>query len=129
MLALAAALLVAAVVWLLLSRRKEETPELAVESSEPEAAPSLSAGFARAPDATSVARALLDEVVAVLEVEFAAVMLISHNRKEATGLVARMDGEDTDWFRSVRIDLEHEPSAVASAAFEAAPLTIFEVES
>ena len=30
---------------------------------------------------------------------------------------------------SVRIDLEHEPSAVASAAFEAAPLTIFDVES
>ena len=89
MLALAVALLVAAVVWLLLSRRKEETPELAEEPPEPEAAPSLSAGFARAQDATSVARALLDEVVAVLEVEFAAVMLIGHNRKEATGLVAR----------------------------------------
>ena len=40
-----------------------------------------------------------------------------------------MDGEDADWFRSVRIDLEHEPSAVASAAFEAAPLGIFDVES
>ena len=129
MLALAVALLVAAVVWLLLSRRKEETPELAEEPPEPEAAPSLSAGFARAQDATSVARALLDEVVALLEVEFAAVMLISDDRKEATGLVARMDGEDAGWFRSVRIDLEHEPSAVASAAFEAAPLTIFEVES
>ncbi|MGH3063047.1 MAG: GAF domain-containing protein, partial [Gaiellaceae bacterium] len=129
MLALAGALLVAAVVWLFLSRRKEETPELADEPPEPEAAPSLSVGFAPAQDATSVARGLLDEVVAVLEVEFAAVMLISDNRKEATGLVARMDGEDADWFRSVRIDLEHEPSAVASAVFEAAPLTIFEVES
>ncbi len=46
-------------------------------------------------------------------------MLISDDRKEATGLVARMDGEDADWFPSVRIDLEHEPSAVASAVFEA----------
>jgi PAS domain S-box-containing protein len=129
MLALAGAFLVAAVVFLLVSKRKEETPEPADEQPEPEAAPSLSAGFARAQDTTSVARALLDEVVALLEVEFAAVMLISDDRKEATGVVARMDGEDADWFRSVRIDLEQEPSAVASAAFEAAPLTIFDVES
>jgi GAF domain-containing protein len=128
MLALAGAFLVAGVVFLLVSKRKEETPEPDDEQPEPEA-PSLAAGLARAQDATSVARALVDEVVALLEVEFAAVMLISDDRKEATGLVARMDGEDADWVRSVQIDLEHEPSAVASAAFEAAPLTIFEVES
>ena len=129
MLALAGALLVAAVVFLLVSKKKDETPEAAEEQLEPEAASSLSVGFARAQDTTSVARALLDEVVALLEVEVAAVMLISDDRKEATGLVARMDGQDADWFPSVRIDLEHEPSAVASAVFEAAPLTIFDVES
>src|SRR5829696_2506251 len=121
MLALAGAFLVAGVVFLLVSKKKEETPEPADQQREPEA-PSLAAGLARAQDATSVARALV-------EVEFAAVMLISDDRKEATGLVARMDGEDADWVRSVQIDLEHEPSAVASAAFEAAPLTIFDVES
>ena len=130
MLALAGALLIAAVVLLLLSRgRKEEPEEIVDEPVEAEPAPSLSAGFARAQDATSVARALVDEVVTLLEVEFAAVMLISDDRKEATGLVARMDGEDVGWFRSTRIDLEHEASAVASAVFEAAPLTIFDVES
>ncbi|NDU79064.1 hypothetical protein GWI34_41765, partial [Actinomadura sp. DSM 109109] len=98
MLALAGAFLVAAVVFVLVSRRKEETPEAAEEQPEPEAASSLSAGFARAQDTTSVARALLDEVVTLLEVEVAAVMLIGDDRKEATGLVARMDGEDADWF-------------------------------
>jgi PAS domain S-box-containing protein len=67
--------------------------------------------------------------VALLEVEFAAVALISDDGKEASGLVARVDGEDAGWFPSIRIDLENEPSAIASAAFEASPLTIFDVES
>jgi hypothetical protein len=35
----------------------------------------------------------------------------------------------TDWWKSVTIDLENEPSGVASCAFEAAPLTIYDVES
>ena len=137
MLALAGVLLVAAVVLLRVSRgRKRDAPA----SSEPEhpepQAPSgdgpgtsLSPGFARVPDAQSVGRTLLDEAVALLEVEFAAVALISEDRKEATGLVARQDGADAGWWRSVRIDLENEPSAVASAVFEASPLTIFDVES
>jgi PAS domain S-box-containing protein len=133
MLALAGLLLVAAVVLLRGSRgRKRHTPAAARATTPgPNDVPgaSLSAGFARAPDAASVARTLLDEVVALLEVEFAAVALISDDGKEASGLVARVDGEDAGWFPSIRIDLENEPSAIASAAFEASPLTIFDVES
>ncbi len=137
MLALAGGLLIAAVVLLRVTRgRKRDKPEPASAPAEPAPQPelggqgtSLSAGFARAQDAPSVARTLLDEVVALLDVEFAAVAQISDDRKQATGLVARVDGEDAGWWRSVRIDLEHEPSAVASAVFEASPLTIFDVES
>ena len=137
LLALAAALFVAGVVLLLAFRRRRREPETAEPESRPDEPPardpvapaSFAAGLARAPDASSVARKLLDEVVAVLGVEFAAVALISEDRKEAIGLVARSNGSDLDWWRSVRIDLEHEPSAIASAAFEATPLTIFDVES
>ncbi len=141
LLALAAALFVAAVLLLAAYRRRnggkpapfEESdgPALSSRPAEDrtEAPASLSAGFARASDASSVARTLLDEVVALLGVEFAAVALIGEDGKEATGLVARADGEDVAWWRSLRIDLEHEPSAIASAAFEVTPLTIFDVES
>jgi PAS domain S-box-containing protein len=146
LLALAAALFVVAVLLLAAYRRRHagepaagaehppdepapatRPPTSRVERAEPAA--SLSVGLARASDTSSVARALLDEVVALLGVEFAAVALIGEDRKEATGLVARANGEDLAWWRSVRIDLEHEPSAIASAAFEASPLTIFDVES
>jgi PAS domain S-box-containing protein len=133
LLALAAALLVAAVGLLLGYRRRvpAETPapaepEPAETADEPT---SLSAGLARAPNAKAVARTLLDEVVELLGVELAAVALISEDKKEASGLVAVNDGSDVGWWPSVRIDLENEPSAVGSAVFEAAPLTIFDVES
>lgn len=137
LLALAVGLLVAAVVLLFRYRRREAEPdaEPSPAAGPPPAPPPagestpLSASFARAPDADAVARTLLDQVEELLAVEFAAVALISEDKKEATGLVARSAGEELGWWRSVQIDLEHEPSAIASAAFEAAPLTIFDVES
>jgi len=142
LLAFAAALFVAAVLLLAAYRRRNASTPAPSEEPEEEPAPSshaapeamevpasVSAGFASASDATSVARTLLDEVVALLDVEFAAVALIDKDGKQATGLVARADGKDAAWWRSVRIDLEHEPSAIASAVFEASPLTIFDVES
>ena len=146
LLALAAAIFVVAVVLLVAYRRRRgrgdqaptSTPEGAAEQSPPrrrrssaadEPAHSLSAGLARAPDATSVARTLLEEVVQLLGVEFAALAVIGEDAKEATGLLARANGEDVGWWRAVRIDLEHEPSAIASAAYEATPLTIFDVET
>jgi PAS domain S-box-containing protein len=67
--------------------------------------------------------------VTLLKVEFAALALISEDGKEARGLYARGEEGDADWWPSVTIDLEHEPSAIASAVFEAAPLTIYDVES
>lgn len=90
---------------------------------------SLSTSLSHAEDQESIARVLLHEVVTLLRVQFAAVALISDDGKEATGLYARGEGADVDWWSSVRIDLENEPSAIASSVFEAAPLTIYDVES
>ena len=140
LLALAAALLIAAVVLLAVYRRRnsarretdaaaDQVPDEPPPVSSSPAASSPSVGFARASDVGAVAARLLDEVVELLGVEFVAVALISEDRKEATGLLARSNGEDAAWWRSIRIDLEHEPSAIASSAFEATPLTIFDVES
>ncbi|HVD25900.1 MAG TPA: GAF domain-containing protein [Gaiellaceae bacterium] len=137
LLGVAAAIFAVAVVLLIVYRRRtpDDSPALA-DAEEPERpAPgrldvaSLSAGLARADDPESIARVLLDEVVALLKADFAAVMLISEDGKEATGLHARDRSGDVDWWPTIRIDLEHDASAVASAAFEAAPVAIYDVES
>ena len=147
LLALAGAIFIAAAALLLLYRRRagrgapQPAPEPARQPEpEPrarsEAAPerldsvtSLSTSLSHAEDQVAIARALLHEVVSLLQVEFAALALISDDAKEATGLYACGEGADVDWWTSVRVDLENEPSVVASAVFEAAPITIYDVES
>jgi PAS domain S-box-containing protein len=144
LMALAAAVLVGALLVLLLPRRRRRERAAPVagsrESEEPakDSAPtsarlgpvaSLSSDLARAGDAEAIARVLLNEVVSVLKTEFAALALISENGKEASGLFAIGEGMDVTWWTSMHLDLENEPSGIASVAFEAAPLTIYDVES
>jgi hypothetical protein len=38
-------------------------------------------------------------------------------------------GEDLDWWRELRLDLEREPSGIASAVFEATALTVYDTEA
>ena len=90
---------------------------------------SLSMSLAHAEDPEAIARVLLHEVVRLLRIQFAALALISEDGKEATGLYARGEGADVDWWTSVRIDLEHDPSGIASSVFEAASVAIYDVES
>jgi PAS domain S-box-containing protein len=143
LLALGAALFASAVALLILSRRRAVAPESTPdEETQPEGSSdppptgdrlgpvtSLSTGLSHAQDAESIARVLVDEVVTLLKTELAAVALLSEDGTEAIGLYARLEGVDLDWWKSTRLDLEKEPSAIASAAFEAAPLTIYDVES
>jgi PAS domain S-box-containing protein len=89
----------------------------------------LSTSLSQAEDPESIARVLADEVVALLEVEFSALALINEDGKEAMGVYARGEGGEVEWWAALRVDLENEPSAIASCVFEAAPLTIYDVES
>ena len=75
----------------------------------------------------AAARVLLDQVGSLFGVEFTALALISEDAREATGFLARRDGSDVDWWREVTLDLEREPSGIASAVFEAAPVAIYDV--
>ena len=38
----------------------------------------------------------------------------------------RIRSADLDWWRDLRLDLEHEPSGIASAGFEAASLAVYD---
>jgi len=85
--------------------------------------------LARSGDVEGVARTLLDELAALFDVGFAGLSLVSDDRREASGYLARSLGEDVDWWRDLRIDLEQEPSGIASAVFEATALTVYDTGS
>jgi PAS domain S-box-containing protein len=108
--------------------RRRRRPEGGNEpASPPDADKTLADALLRAPDVHAAGLLLIEEVVARLGVDFAAVALISDDRRRASGLVGVLDGEEADWWREVTIDFEREPSAVATAAFEAAPIFVYDV--
>src|SRR5829696_4841943 len=92
-----------------------------------DAVASLSASLSQADRPDAIARVLVHEVLSLLGFDFAALVAISDDGKEARGLYARGDGRDADWWSSLTLELENEPSAIASTVFEAAPLTIYDV--
>ena len=110
-------------------------PEPASEPAEPVAGfdrqlteiASLSGALARARDQDAVARTLLEACLALLDVDFAAVALISEDGEHARGLQALARGVDTSWWPDVTLDFENEPSAIASAVFEGGPVVVHDV--
>jgi two-component system, OmpR family, phosphate regulon sensor histidine kinase PhoR len=87
---------------------------------------SISAALSRTSDAESIARVLLDEIASLFSVEFVGLALVDEGRNEASGLLARRDGEDFDFWSGLRFDLRREPSGIASAVFDVAPVTVYD---
>jgi PAS domain S-box-containing protein len=85
--------------------------------------------LSRSADVEGVARTLLDELAELFDVGFAALTFVSDDGREAAGYLARSDGEDLPWWASVRVDLEREPSGIASAVFEAQAFTVYDAKS
>ncbi len=88
----------------------------------------ISAALAGAVDAESVARVLLDEIASLFSVEF--VGLVAGRRSAERGDRACSPGgtgEDFDFWRGLRFDLRREPSGVASAVFDVAPVTVYDI--
>ena len=85
--------------------------------------------LARTADVEGVARTLLDELTELFDLGFAALTFVSDDAREASGYLARSGGQDVDWWRELQLDLEREPSGVASAVFEATALTVYDTQS
>jgi PAS domain S-box-containing protein len=108
-------------------RESDELQKLAsARERELEAVAAISDALARTNDTEAVARVLLDEVASVLGIEFTALALIDEEAGQARGLLARDEGRDVDWWRQIRLDLRNEPSGIASAYFQAAPVIVFD---
>jgi PAS domain S-box-containing protein len=85
--------------------------------------------LARTADVEGVARTLLDELAELFDVGFVALTFVSDDGREAVGYLARCAGEDIDWWPELRLDLEREPSGIASTVFEATAFTVYDTES
>jgi len=121
------------------TRRAEEaaadtTPEAGREPA-PEGDPqlaaiaSLSRALVRAKDPEAAARTLIDTCLSLLGVEFAAVAAIDQDGRRAEGLLAVAPDGDVDWWRDVKVDFDKEPSGIASAVFDAAPVVVYDVSA
>jgi PAS domain S-box-containing protein len=110
-------------------RAREAEERTSIRDRELEAVTAISNALARTHDLQAAARVLLDQVGELLGIEFASLALVSPDGREATGLLARGEGKDLDWWREIRLDLRREPSGIASAVFEAAPVTVYDVAS
>jgi PAS domain S-box-containing protein len=116
-------------------RADEPAPLPASEPDEPVAGrdhqltaiASLSSALARARDQEAVARTLLEACLSLLDVDFGAVALISEDGAHARGLWAFAPGMDTAWWQDVSLDLDQEPSGIASAVFERGPVVVYDV--
>jgi GAF domain-containing protein len=97
--------------------------------SESEGIGRVAGELVRSADVEGVARTLLDEIAQLFDVGFAALTLVSDDGREGAGCLARSGGEDVDWWRGLRLDLQHEPSGIASAAFEAAAFTVYDTRT
>lgn len=111
------------------ARAREAEQLVTVRDRELASVATLTNSLSRTQDPVEVARVLLDEVASLLQVEFTALTLVTDDKDEAIGLLARSGGEDLDWFSDVRVHLHNEPSGIASAVFDAAPVAVYDIES
>jgi len=100
---------------------------VSMRDRELEAVSVLSAQLVRAHRELDVAKPLVRQVVELLDVGFASVTLVDAAGDVATGLYGERNGEPFEWWSSVTVDLRNEPSGIASAVFDAAPVTVYDV--
>jgi two-component system, NtrC family, sensor histidine kinase KinB len=131
LLGLAVAIVLLAVAILVFRRALEQSePETSAKrATPPHSATSLSTDLSNANDLEAIARVLVDEAAKLLGVDFAALAEISEDGLMARGVYGRGPDGDLDWWPSVQLDLANEPSGVASAAYEASSLTVYDAES
>jgi PAS domain S-box-containing protein len=123
----------ASAAFLALSRRRER-PIMAMatgslQGRELKSMAAITNALGRSDSAGTVAAALLEQVEESVQVELACLLLVDESSRAASGLTGRVQGRELDWFPDVRIDLDNEPSGVATAAFEAAPFAVYDAQT
>ena len=115
--------------WRRRAARREAEVRASLRERELQSIEAISAALSQTADAGSVARVLLDEIASLFSVEFVGLALVDDERNEASGLLARLDGKDFAFWQDLRLDLRREPSGIASAVFDAAPVTVYDTHN
>jgi PAS domain S-box-containing protein len=106
------------------SRARQATALASAREREREQVNAYTSALSRLDDVDSIARRLTEGVRGLLRVE--CVALVLHADGQAQGVYAELDGEELEWWRELALDLS-QPSAIASATFEAAPFAVYDV--
>jgi PAS domain S-box-containing protein len=108
------------------SRAREATALASAREREREQVNAYTGALSRLDEVDAIARRLIESVTSLLGVELAALVLNSDG--QAHGVYAELEGQELEWWRDLRLDLS-EPSAIASAIFDAAPFAVYDVEA
>ncbi|HST14186.1 MAG TPA: GAF domain-containing protein [Gaiellaceae bacterium] len=87
----------------------------------------ISVALSRARLPIDVARPLAAHVARLLRVGFVGVALVDEDGKEARGMYAELSGRPAAWWEETTVDLRGEPSGIARAYFDEAPITVYDV--
>jgi PAS domain S-box-containing protein len=89
----------------------------------------MTSAFGGSDDTATIARELLERVEPLVGAELSLLYLVDNERRIASGVLGRDRGRELEWFRAMTVDLDNEPSGVAKAVFEAAPLAVDDVRA
>ena len=112
-----------------IGRTQEAEALVSTRDRELGAVATLSNVLGRARTEREVAQPLVREVLGLLGTGFAGVALVTEAGDEAVGVYAELNGGVAEWWAELRVDLRNEPSGIASAYFDAAPVTVYDVAS
>lgn len=112
-----------------IGRTLEAQERVSLRDRELSAVADISAALARARNAPEVARPLVRHVAELLDVGFVAVTSVETETLRGRGVYAELHGVPAGWWADLDLDLRTEPSGIASAVFDAAPVTVFDVGS
>jgi PAS domain S-box-containing protein len=116
-----------AIVGLLALRRRRAAASASGPDLESMAA--IATAFGGSEDLAAIARELLVRVEPLVGVELSLLYVVDNDRRLASGVLGRDHGKELDWFRSMTVDLDAEPSGVSTAVSEAAPLAVDDVRA
>ncbi len=112
-----------------IGRSIEAEERISVRDRELGAVADLSVALGRARDMGEVARPLVRQVTTLFGVGFCGVVTVEDGEQEARGVYGELNRERAEWWEALRVDLRNEPSGIASAFFDAAPVTVYDVTS
>ena len=111
-------------------RAREAEERSTVRDRELGAVATISNALVRLDDAVAVGRVVADEVARLLDVEFAARRARRRaTAREASGSSRAPTAPTWPGGRDVGVDLRNEPSGIASAVFEGAPVQVYDAGS